>query len=655
MFSLLTLRFRRRHKENGKPMKISLNRDGALCSCAAFPVQATKVSSLFALALVFCLGSLWADTVSAQTTGARSLPVETTGAGPINETVTSANTFYVDSSGNHADVDTGTSDNPFGTVQAGVDAALAKKNANIPARVRVRNGIDGTYREQVFIGAPPSGAGDTNAPLIIEAAIGATPVISGSDIRQWTNWVDSSNSTGIYQHKLNYNYPINTANTYALSAEGAGTTFDSSGPESLVLRREMVFVNGKTLRQVATWGALEPGTFYLDGAEDNTVNLDATGTGARNTLYVMPPLNDELTEPIHLNGANFEFAVRGYALKMIDRKYVVLRGLTFEHATHYQNAFAGGGVVIGGGTLGCENILIDSCTSRRNNGRGLMLIGGGAQPDDDNDKITLRGCSFNWNGVQGIKVRRIKDLLVQDCQTSYNNFRGSWGGKVSGWEPGGFKVTSSRRTTWIGHTSTGNWGRGMWWDTDNKSILARNCLMEDNRGSGLFIEYNQGPALVEDCTITGTLVVFGDGVQDAGLNVSSSLDVTLLRNVCRNNAKRQFGLWVIKRGEFIGHPANGYDYQYPNTLLTIEPQYHTYSDNVFQATGTQGLMLFPSKTDRAAFYSSSVSNNTFWLPVNADLKAFQWKSTSSDTLNLLKLYDWKIYSGMEQNSVIQRW
>lgn len=107
--------------------------------------------------------------------------------------------------------------------------------------------------------------------------------------------------------------------------------------QSLIRRREMVFFNGLTLRQVFTPAELSDAagdaTFYIGGSGEG--NFSATGT--RNTLYINPPGDVTLSQ---LNAATLEFAVRGFALKVVNRKNVVLRGLVCQHATHYQSAAA---------------------------------------------------------------------------------------------------------------------------------------------------------------------------------------------------------------------------------------------------------------------------------------------------------------------------
>ena len=138
----------------------------------------------------------------------------------------------------HVSVDTGSDDNdgalatPFKTIGRAVEAALANKQKGIGTKVLIQPGV---YRQSIIAKIK---AGDTDAPLVIEAVETGKVIVNGSDV--WVGW-QRKGEQNIYTHAWPYDWPA-TTNPWA---EGYGVQM---GP--ILLRREMIFADGGHLKQV---------------------------------------------------------------------------------------------------------------------------------------------------------------------------------------------------------------------------------------------------------------------------------------------------------------------------------------------------------------------------------------------------------------------
>lgn len=552
-----------------------------------------------------------APAVAQATRGAATLPVAATGADVDEGRVVT--TYHVAPRG--SDENPGTRAKPFRTVGRGVAAALADKARHVGAKVVLANG---TYREEVVV---DERAGATAAPLVLEAVTPGRAVIAGSD--EWRGgWTQDG---AVWTHAWPYDW---------------GEDPQGRGP-SLNRRRELVFVDGAALRQVATPGELAEGTFAVDEAAD--------------LLYARPSAG------VDLNAALVEVAVRTSGLWCRGAKHLVVRGLTIQHTTSFTQtrAAAGGGLVF---SEGCANFLVEDCTLRWNNLRGLALLPTGSlAANPASADATLRRVDASYNGQQGFQLRFHKNLLVEDCETSYNNFRGDWAGWYNGFSSSAFKAMHIHSSTWRRHRAVGNWCTGMWWDIDNTHILVEDCFMDRNLVRGIFIEANQGPALVRRCIIANTRdsADVRSGNQ-GGLCISASYNVTLESNILYNNETRQFRIWDNTRRETNFETGEPYESR-------VERQ--TYRRNVLYATDAAQLCYdFPGKEVFPYLYETLLSDeNLFYNPARGDVFRVNGPS-SSGGVDLgeegndpgspggiepatFDLPGWRAYSGQDANSL----
>jgi tetratricopeptide (TPR) repeat protein len=344
----------------------------------------------------------------------------------------------------------GTAASPLPLAQA-LQQAFEWQAQGLPARVCL---LDGTYREPVRV----TGRRDAAAPLTIEAAPGATPVFSGADL--WTDWARSGDGHWVHAWDLGW---------------GPAPAPDDYGDPwltvpALMLRREMVLFDGQRMRQVLAADALVPGTFLVDD--------DAR------RLVLCPPAG---TAP---GTARIEMAVRQTLFELRQASRVTLRGLHWRHD-------AGAAFVNGSGALrliGCERVRIEDCSACDNNHKGIQLEGGCRD-------VVLRRVRMNHNGCLGLLAARAQGLRLEECETSFNNWRGVWAGYYRG-SPCGLKIWRSRDVQLYGHRSLHNQATGIWIDEDNVRVTVERAHVVGNR-RGIHVEAGDGPVDIVECSVLG--------------------------------------------------------------------------------------------------------------------------------------------------------
>ena len=220
-------------------------------------------------------------------------------AAMLNEKVFHVDRAQSDASDNNA----GSAEKPLASIGKGVELALAANRRGEPARVVVHAGI---YREQVNLHGSPSA---TDSPMVIEGAGDGATVISGADV--WSGWTKTSSD--VYSHHWGFDWGLTAL------PEGWDSV-QSVQDNPLLRRREMVFVNGRLLRQVDSRDAVAArrGSFYVSEAD--------------NTIFVSPPPGATL------ESSRVEVSVRPQTFVVGTKNNVTLKGFTFRHAnTPLQN------------------------------------------------------------------------------------------------------------------------------------------------------------------------------------------------------------------------------------------------------------------------------------------------------------------------------
>jgi len=318
--------------------------------------------------------------------------------------------IYVDANSG-SDSNSGTQSSPLRTIQAAVTKAKANNTKSIGTKVLINPGV---YREAVNI---YSNSNQTSAPMTFQATQTGGAIISGSDVL--TNWYHTTNNSSIYTHSWTYDF-----GACAVPSGWPG------GFAGVVLRTEMIYVNGVPLTQVMSFSALRAGTFYVN-------------EGA-NEIHIWPSSSTDM------NSAVVEAAVRPQTLNMNGRTNVVFRGLVLRHAASCINRT---GATISNST----NILFDQVQAIWNNWGGIGI--------NSSRQITVQNSVASHNGGVGFSGNTDLSTLFDGNESDYNNWRGAMGALYE-WGMGGAKLMYMHGATVTNHYSYRNQAQGLWFDTD---------------------------------------------------------------------------------------------------------------------------------------------------------------------------------------------
>lgn len=384
-----------------------------------------------------------------------------------------------------SDSNAGTPGLPFRTVAAAVKAALRQKSAGVGVRVLVH---PGEYREQVVL---PLQSKETDAPLVIEGTDRGMAILSGSDI--WEGW-QRQGAFNVYTHAWPYRwgeapYPAGWEGNVVLAP--------------IARRREMVFVNGAPLMQVLSSGELVDNSFFVSEAEGSV------------TIRVPPS--------IVMDQAKVEVATRSPILSAQQTTNFVLRKLTFRHGN---SAVPKSAVQI----TDSSGVLVEDCDFEWNNWDGFDVL--------VSSDVIIRRSAGNNNGASGLGGYKLKRLVMDSADTSFNNWRGAQG-QFFGWAVAGAKFGVIHDGLVIRHRALANQSRGLWFDYDTVNMSIEQCGLYSNKSDGVFIEANQGPVAIRDSLISGN-------IEGSGVLGANSSDVTISGSAIWGNGLAQIQITGVE-------------------------------------------------------------------------------------------------------------
>jgi hypothetical protein len=384
----------------------------------------------------------------------------------------------------------GTIDLPLSTISAGVKLAVQRRTRGFSTKVLISPGI---YREQITISSPYQ---NKDVPIIIEAKELGKTVLSGSEI--WTDW--RMNRENIYVHAWPFKwglapYPRGWAGHVKL--------------DPIVRRREMIFINGEPIEQVLSLSTLRPNTFFISEETEE--------------VYVHPPTGTDLPN------ARVEVATRSGLFLLNASNNIAVKGIVFQHDI---TPVQGSAVLFSNS----QNILLEDCRFMWNAWTGLGLT--------NVKNVTVRRSSANWNGGAGWTAWRVKDLLSEDNETSFNNWRGEKG-RFLGWGVAGLKHLHIHDALYKKHVSRGNRARGVWFDFDNSDIVLENSTVCGNLGDGIDIEASQGPITIRNSRIDSNngSGIFSTNSQRVRIESSFIQRNTIAQIKIGGNAEREVRNW----------------------------------------------------------------------------------------------------------------
>lgn len=488
-------------------------------------------------------------------------------------------TLYVDAASG-SDSNPGTQSYPFRTIGAATAAAIKNNQRGVGTIVLVEPGV---YREWVKIWLAK---GQTGAPITLQAVQPGTAIVDGADVL--TGW-----------------YAINsTQYAHSWKEPSAPCQLPSGWPGNLqpiVLRTDMVFVNGAPLTQVLTSAQMRAGTFYVDGEYQRIRIWPAPGT--------------------NMATAQVEVATRPETLSVYARANVTVRGLIFEHA----NSCIGAN---GANVSSSSNVLLDGIQSDWNNWGGLGI--------SSSRYLTVENSTASYNGGVGFVASRTSDVLFQTNESDDNNWRGAMGAFYS-WAMGGMKLMEIHRAQVNAQSSYSNQAEGLWLDTDNSGIAINGAVLSGNLMANLMLEANEGPISVANSHVSSG---------SPGLGLNNSENVTVTGSSLIGNGTTGVGHAQI----LIVGPSSGRSFTNWETGQT----YHVYTSNLvlqnnsIEDTNAAQFLFntFITGTAWSAFLDSFHSSGNDWYDT-AKTSAFLLPDGHHETLS-----GWQNVTGQDLSS---RW
>lgn len=479
---------------------------------------------------------------------------------------------------NADDANPGTENRPLKTIAKAADLAVQNNLRNTSTRVVMYPGV---YRESISVQSKTS---LSNAPIQFEAKEHGTAKVAGSDV--WTGW-KKQGTTNTYTHMWPYKWGVEP---YPDGWEGNVVV------QPIVRRREMIFIDGQSLTQVASNKELKEGTFFVS-EQTATVSL------------VPPP-------QLKVETSTVEVAVRPRLFIVESAQNLTVQGLVFIHG----NTPIGDTAVI---FSNCSNVLVEDCGFLWCNWSGMTFT---SSAPHSSHSMTARRNVANYNGAIGLEASRVKDLLYEDNETSYNNWRGALGDLYS-WSNGGMKHLFIHGGVYRRHRAVSNQAPGCWFDTDCANIEIDRAYCSRNY-IGIFIEASEGPTSVTNSTIVNST---SDGIFSEGGD-----NVTLQGNIIYGSAAAQIHVLTGIR------PVDNWE---TKESLKLVSERWTLRKNTIVGTNTAPHLVQignSAGTNRNLFLSTLMSDENVWFsPKNGEafdvnhraLDFNTWQSSSKQDVN----------------------
>ncbi len=509
------------------------------------------------------------------------------GQATVNESLETA-TLYVDAnSGN--DNAAGTASQPLKTISAALSTAASNNRSGIGTNVIVNPGL---YRESISIG---NSTRDTASPITVQAATPGTAVVTGAV--QYTGWQTYSGNPSLYT--------VYWPNSWGFCPASVG----GPTPQPIVMRQEMIFVNGTPLTQVLSLAQMVyPGSFFVDESHA--------------AVYIWPPSGTKMAT------ADVEVATLPTLLSVSGHDNMVFRGLTFEYANTCRDSAA---AVIYSTSY---NVLLDQINFVWNNAAGLQIT-------NPVVNFTVQNSVANHNGQSGLKGTMTKSGLWQNNTASFNNWRGAQGAYYV-WNTAGAHFFESHNDTVNGLTLAYNQTHGVHWDTDNANITVTGLKSVQNLANGIMVEVSQGPVSIDSSyACNNDPAPHDSSAYQGGLLLRNSQNVSFTNSTLYNNGTAQ----VDMQGQAGG--IAGVDWE-TGASYNLVTQNLNLSQNVIYGTGAQPVFSNSvlGGADWSTFQTTLLaSKNTYYnattpkafivpSPVNATTDGFSdWQGVTGQDLS----------------------
>jgi len=466
--------------------------------------------------------------------------------------------YFVSTTGN--DNNAGTQAAPWRTLKAAI--ARAPSGATIVMR-------GGEYREG---GISLSGKKLTIQPFHREKVwLKGSVVVNG--------WVQDGNA---WRHDgWNYRFALDTPSE----------SLDPNHPAAPY--RDMMFFNGKPLRQVLSRSQVAAGTFYLDKATSR--------------LYVG-------SDP---SGKRVEGAARAYAMDINTAAGSSIRGLgIIQYASGYDPSSLSAAAL----RVNSPNVTVEGCTIAYNATVGMVVFG---------RNCVVRKNTVVFNGEKGLGGYKADSLLLTSSTFAYNNIE-----HFKKWDAAGAKLVLSTNMTWRGNRFENNYAPGGWCDLSCYNTIIVSNVFKNNQDQGFEFELSSKAIVASNLFVHNS-----DGLQIG----TGSSDVRAYNNTFVNN---DYQLSVIDDDRTSGDP-----------LVTWNTFNNTLRNNLFYSSVASGADLYvrdfnSSPLRNAAALLSSSDYNAYYRSSTSvmPLLVSWWNGTRENLYSTV--YAFRTATGNEAHSLV---
>ena len=328
--------------------------------------------------------------------------------------------------------------------------------------------------------------------------------------------------------------------------------------------RDMVYINGVSLKQVASLASVVPGTFYVDAANQR--------------LYIGDNPADKTVEATAL-----EYAFRPWKVSASsDPSDTVIRGLGFAH--YADEAIS----------VGAPRVTLENNTFVWNGLSGLEFW----IPDVNTDAI-VRGNTFSYNGRTGVWGNGVHRMLLENNTISYNNVEHF----AQTWDGAGVKFIHTDGLVWRHNRVENNFAIGLWVDVSSTNATIVNNIVRSNEGNGIMFE-------LSDKAIIASNVLYNNLA--GGIMVYNASGARVYNNTFVNNNGNLIFRDTQRNNTNTGEIAAGITWIARNNIAKNNIFSNTTSGSFFQAGNCitkESSQLMITTADYNAYYRTSSSNS----------------------------------------------
>jgi len=266
--------------------------------------------------------------------------------------------------------------------------------------------------------------------------------------------------------------------------------------------RDMVYINGVSLKQVGSKAAVGPGRFYVDSA--------------RNKLYIGNNPAGKTVEATALAKGVTIWKGGSHSASG-----TVVRGLGFAHyADTAVNVLA-------------PRVTLENNTFVWNGVQGVSFSGQNLSTDG-----IVRGNTFSYNGRKGLGANQAHRMLLEGNTISYNNverFRIEW-------DAAGVKFIKTDRSTVRNNLVEHNFADGIWIDFSSTNAKIVRNITRHNDIIGIFFEISHKAIIASNVAhnnAVGIMVSGSSNVRVYNNTLTQNNDNLHVKDTKRKNTNRQ--------------------------------------------------------------------------------------------------------------------